>query len=175
MAEYSFQWGEEIVLVTIEAAEAGYSVTVGGVTRLVAATQRRPGELDLVWEDGRRLAARVASAGSQRWVALGASDHAGQAFELTVPPPASQRRRARQPGGHETLEAQMPGIVRRVLVAAGEQVVRGQTLVVLEAMKMEIRLNAPHAGTVTSVEVAEGQPVDRGQRLIGLVGTPFPP
>jgi biotin carboxyl carrier protein len=62
----------------------------------------------------------------------------------------------------------MPGVVRRVLVAAGDEVSRGQVLILLEAMKMEIRVTAPHAGRVERVSVVEGQPVDRGQTLVAL-------
>jgi biotin carboxyl carrier protein len=60
-------------------------------------------------------------------------------------------------------------VVRRVLVAAGDEVERGQVLLLLEAMKMEMRVTAPHAGRVESVAVAEGQAVERGQPLVDLV------
>jgi biotin carboxyl carrier protein len=62
----------------------------------------------------------------------------------------------------------MPGLVRGVLVKAGDSVERGQALVLLEAMKMEIRVSAPHAGKVAKVLVSPGETVDRGQRLIEL-------
>jgi biotin carboxyl carrier protein len=74
-------------------------------------------------------------------------------------------------GAGQPLEAQMPGVVRRVLIAAGEQVSRGQVLILLEAMKMEIHVAAPYAGLVERVAVVEGQPVDRGQMLVALKGT----
>jgi biotin carboxyl carrier protein len=66
------------------------------------------------------------------------------------------------------LEAAMPGLVRRVLVREGDSVERGQALVMLEAMKMEIRVSAPHAGKVVKVLVSPGETVDRGRRLIEL-------
>lgn len=62
----------------------------------------------------------------------------------------------------------MPGLVRSVLVREGDSVEKGQALVLLEAMKMEIRVAAPHAGKVIEVLVAAGETVDRGQRLIEL-------
>ena len=79
-----------------------------------------------------------------------------------------QKRQTTRAGGHEMLEAAMPGLVRGVLVKAGDSVERGQALVLLEAMKMEIRVSAPHAGKVAKVLVAPGETVDRGQRLIEL-------
>ena len=79
-----------------------------------------------------------------------------------------RQRQTTRTGGHETLEAAMPGLVRGVLVKAGDSVERGQALVLLEAMKMEIRVSAPHAGKVAKVLVSPGETVDRGQRLIEL-------
>ncbi len=111
---------------------------------------------------GERYRAQVAAADTQRWVHL----H-GQTAVLTVPQKAGRRRKAT--GAHgETLTAAMPGVIRAVLVREGDTVERGQTLVVLEAMKMEIKLAAPQTGTVTQVTVQTGQSVQRGQLLVAL-------
>jgi propionyl-CoA carboxylase alpha chain len=64
-----------------------------------------------------------------------------------------------------SLTAPMPGAVVRVLVQPGATVVAGQTLVVLEAMKMEHTVTAPAAGVVTQVLVQPGQQVDAGSVL----------
>ncbi|MEW6268914.1 MAG: biotin carboxylase N-terminal domain-containing protein [Thermodesulfobacteriota bacterium] len=65
-----------------------------------------------------------------------------------------------------SLIATMPGIVLRVCVAAGDRVAAGDELVVLEAMKMEHRVLAPHAGTVEAVRVAPGASVTAGDVLV---------
>jgi biotin carboxyl carrier protein len=62
----------------------------------------------------------------------------------------------------------MPGQVRAVLVAAGDAVKAGQTLVVMEAMKMEIRANAPFDGIVAGVRVQVGDVVERDAALVEL-------
>ena len=62
----------------------------------------------------------------------------------------------------------MPGTVLRVDVAPGQAVQAGQTLVVLEAMKMELSVAAPVEGTVRDVHVTAGQLVARGQALVEL-------
>ncbi|MCB9525550.1 MAG: ATP-grasp domain-containing protein [Myxococcales bacterium] len=62
--------------------------------------------------------------------------------------------------------APMPGKVVRVLVAPEQTVAKGQALVILEAMKMEQMLQAPHAGTVTDVRCEEGAQVDAGAVLV---------
>ena len=72
-------------------------------------------------------------------------------------------------GGHEPgLEAPMPGQVRAVAAEAGAAVLKGDTLVVLEAMKMELRVRAPHDGTVARVLCKVGDTVERGQLLVEL-------
>jgi propionyl-CoA carboxylase alpha chain len=62
--------------------------------------------------------------------------------------------------------APMPGGVVRVAVAAGDTVVAGQLLVVLEAMKMEHTVHAASAGAVTEVNVAEGDQVETGRVMV---------
>ena len=58
--------------------------------------------------------------------------------------------------------------VWRLHVAPGDEVERGDLLVMLESMKMEIPVTAPQAGTVGRVLVAEGQSVDDGDPLLEL-------
>ena len=72
-----------------------------------------------------------------------------------------------------SLTAPMPGAVVRVLVEPGATVVAGQTLVVLEAMKMEHTVTAPAAGVVTEVRVQPGQQVDAGS-VLAVVEEPDP-
>lgn len=78
-------------------------------------------------------------------------------------------------GGHgseiadDKLIAPMPGLVKLVRVGAGEAVSKGQPLVVMEAMKMELTLAASREGTVASVHVAEGAQVSEGTVLVTLM------
>jgi biotin carboxyl carrier protein len=62
----------------------------------------------------------------------------------------------------------MPGLVLKVLVKEGEHVRAHQTLMVLEAMKMEHSIEAPHDGVVKSVRVVEGGRVAEGDVLIEM-------
>ncbi|MFA1551977.1 acetyl/propionyl/methylcrotonyl-CoA carboxylase subunit alpha [Actinomadura chokoriensis] len=71
-----------------------------------------------------------------------------------------------------SLLAPMPGTVLRVETEPGADVDEGQTLVVLEAMKMEHRIAAPSAGTVTELNVSAGQQVESGAVLAVIEGTP---
>ena len=69
----------------------------------------------------------------------------------------------------EQVLAEMVANVWKVLVAEGDQVADGDTLVILESMKMEIPVIAEVDGTVTKVAVAEGQVVQEGD-LIAEIG-----
>ena len=60
------------------------------------------------------------------------------------------------------VEAEMVANVWKVLVSPGAAVSEGDTLVILESMKMEIPVEAPQSGTVTEVRVAEGGVVQEG-------------
>ncbi len=78
-------------------------------------------------------------------------------------PKALERARAESGGpGKEIVKTPMQGTIVKVLVADGEAVTPGQTLVVLEAMKMENHVTAHQAGKVTGIDVAEGQTVATG-------------
>ncbi|MBS1894632.1 MAG: ATP-grasp domain-containing protein [Actinobacteria bacterium] len=70
--------------------------------------------------------------------------------------------------GEASLEAPMPGTVVQLRVEPGDTVAAGETLVVLESMKMEISIAAPRDGSVAEVLVAAGDQVDRGAVLIEL-------
>lgn len=68
--------------------------------------------------------------------------------------------------GPEVLVAPMPGLVLRVDAFPGGEVSAGQSLLVLEAMKMENNLKSPVAGIVAEVYVQAGQAVEKGTKLI---------
>ncbi len=70
--------------------------------------------------------------------------------------------------GEATIKAPMPGLIVAVPASEGQVVKKGQTLVVLESMKMENELKAPRDGTVASVKVVPRQNVEQHQPLVIL-------
>ena len=68
-------------------------------------------------------------------------------------------------GAGERVAAPMPGNILSVNVAAGDTVKKGQVLMILEAMKMENEIMAPHDGKVTAVAVTKGAAVESGALL----------
>ena len=71
-------------------------------------------------------------------------------------------------GAGTPINAPLPGVVTKVLVAAGQAVKKGETVVVLEAMKMENNITAECDGSVTGVCVAAGDSVMEGTTLITI-------
>ena len=78
-----------------------------------------------------------------------------------------QRRGVQETGSGE-VHAPMPGLIVEVTVQLDQQVEIGDTLVILESMKMQNELKSPIAGVVRSVQVAAGQPVEKNMLLVEI-------
>jgi len=89
-------------------------------------------------------------------------------FQVLTPVEAVETSEAARTSGASRLSAPIPGKVVAVKVAAGDEVAAGQSLVVLEAMKMENELTAETAGRVTTVHIEPGATVESGELLIEL-------
>lgn len=87
-------------------------------------------------------------------------------------PTAVEKETPAQPSapvaGGETVEAPMPGNIVNVAVKVGDQVKKGQLLVVLEAMKMENEIVAARDGQIVSVKVSKGDAVNPGDVLVQI-------
>lgn len=91
----------------------------------------------------------------------------GRVFRFDVT--SEQQRRAAGAGLHgDQLVAPMPSTVVKVLVEVGQHVQRGDVLIKIEAMKMEMPVRAPHDGTVAAVHCREGELVQAGTRLLDV-------
>lgn len=77
-------------------------------------------------------------------------------------------RSRRRESSEGILASPMPGTVVKVLVAAGDDVAKGDDLVIVEAMKMEIKISAPRDGRVRTVSATAGEPCDGGEILVEL-------
>lgn len=125
-------------------------------SRLVEASGRRV----VVEVDG--LTHTFSSAASGDGVWLGRD---GDAWHVQDHDPVEASLSGAARSGADTLAAPMPGTVTVVKVAVGDEVVAGQSLLVVEAMKMEHVISAPHAGTVTELDVTAGTTVAMDQIL----------
>ena len=139
-----------------------YRITLGDKTVDLEILGTQDGKLDLLI-DGERVTAYVSSDNAKRWVTIN-----GRTTLLT-----KQSGSRKNTGGHHhtagELTAPMPGQIRAVNVSEGDVVTKGQTLMILEAMKMEIRIQSPSDGVVKKLFVKQGETVEREQILIEIV------
>jgi acetyl/propionyl-CoA carboxylase alpha subunit len=125
--------------------------------------------------DGRPSTLTIESLGRGRW----ALAPGGERWEVEVLDERARHIQSlsggadRQPVSR-VLKAPMPGLVLRVHVAPGQQVVAGAGLVVLEAMKMENELKSASSAVVKSVRVKPGEAVEKGQLLVEFEPSPPP-
>ena len=156
----SYQRGDEVIVVRLERDGEVVRIAIADRSYEVRMIHSRAGELTFT-VDGIKHTVFIVDDRATCYVAMD-----GNVFELKKPD--LHRARHRPHHGEGNLTASMPGQVIKLLVDDGDLVQRGQPLLVLEAMKMEIKVAAPHDGRVARVLVKPGQVVDRGQGLIEM-------
>jgi biotin carboxyl carrier protein len=150
--------------ITLDISSNGktFTLTVDDKTIQAEVLHTENGKLDLLI-DGQHTTAYVSSDNAKRWVTVN-----GQTYKLTKSSGPRKGGHAPHAAGALRVTAPMPGQVRAVNVGEGDSVTKGQTLLVLEAMKMEIRVHAPRDGLVRKLSVKQGQTVEREQILIEI-------
>jgi propionyl-CoA carboxylase alpha chain len=153
----AFTHGDDEVEVGYRAERDG-SFTVNG-TSSVRLHRWSAHDID-VEVDGRRSVSRVTRADGRIWVQVPSGTVGfGIIPRFTVPGTEEV---------HGGLVAPMPGVILELRAGPGDRVAAGETLVVMEAMKMEQHISAPEDGTITEVLVALGQQVEKGTALMVL-------
>jgi propionyl-CoA carboxylase alpha chain len=137
--------------------DGSFDVAAGGLAH-VRAWDARAIDLEM---DGQRRNVRVSCAGEHLYVQA----RRGTIDFALVPRFVVSGSIASTEGG---LSAPMPGVVLDVRVAVDQHVLAGETLVVMEAMKMEHIIAAPYSGIVSALLVAQGQQVERDTQLLTL-------
>eukprot|EP00752_Nemacystus_decipiens_P005299 g4807.t1 len=164
-------------------ADGGYDVELEGERFAVRGAELDAGGGMMAIVDGRRYSADATVEG---WGAVGAEgevtlwcrhgalegdDFDRHRYELTVTRPRGLSARGASSSAAEStgrVVSPMPGRVVRVLAEAGQEVDKGQELIILEAMKMEHAVPAPFAGNVGAVSYVVGDLVDEGSTLVTL-------
>jgi biotin carboxyl carrier protein len=158
MAARTFEVRLGKAAVSVEAL-AGGALSIAGTA--IEAGPLGDGQWRVV-ADGRAHRVFVAGTADAPWIW-----HDGVAYRpevIDVERPA----RVRQPDTAGSLSAPMPATVRAIAVATGDRVSRGDTLIVLEAMKMELPLKSPADGVIASVDCQLGDLVQPGVPLVVL-------
>ena len=101
----------------------------------------------------------VAKVGDDWWIHMD-----GRTYVVRMHEPGSSEAESAQGG----MSAPMPGTILEILVKQGQRVREGQTLLVMEVMKMEHRIQAPGAGEVTKLHYSVGDRVDMGATLVEI-------
>ena len=100
----------------------------------------------------------------------------GKTFQIEIPDAAPVAKKKRSGGGKKkksgTVSANIPGKVVTVEVKQGDEVVEGQVILILEAMKMQNEIQAPVTGKVTSVNCEEGQAIEANIPLVIIEPVP---
>lgn len=118
--------------------------------------------------DGKSFESYV-SPGDEDWQVL----LRGHLFQVKVEDEREKRLKAAAggglaEGGEFQLRAPMPGLVVAIPVAEGEEIKKGQVMVILESMKMQNELKAPRDGKVDRIRVKPGESVEQKQTLLSL-------
>ncbi len=154
-----YQYGSETFTIQLELLSDGsYLARIGEREIRFYAQQNLNGQW-LIQHQGKQIPLYTASEDDRRYVQVNGTHYTLEAVD-------TRKRRRGSSGSSGDLTAQMPGQVVDVLVETGATVEKGQTLLILEAMKMEIRVSVPMAGEVKVIHVSAGDVVERGQVLI---------
>ena len=89
------------------------------------------------------------------------------AAQAAAPAPVATPKAAPAAGG-AGIKAPLPGVILDVKVKVGDTVTKGQTIAILEAMKMENNINADREGQVVAINVEKGQSIAEGTDIITL-------
>ena len=161
--QVSEKGGETRLIALRETGDGIYEITIDGHTVHVDAVRSGPTVYSVI-EDGQQFEAMVDEKGAHGFDVL----VAGRIFHLeSLDERTKLLAQSAAPvlTGPQTITAEMPGKVVKVVVPAGESVREGQGVVLVEAMKMENEIPSPIAGVVTEVAVSEGQTVEAGALL----------
>ena len=157
---YRFQSRDQEYEILLETQGYHLLASLDGVEYELEVLDSQPGELSLRFA-GRPVKIYWAEQAGRKWISLD-----GCTYLLEQPLPRGSRRSGESVEG--SVRAPMPAQVRAVYIASGDLVEKGQTLMLLEAMKMEIRVQAPRPGKVTRVLASSGDTVDRDQLLVEI-------
>jgi acetyl-CoA/propionyl-CoA carboxylase biotin carboxyl carrier protein len=159
---WTFEAGDRVARICTQGEVGEVLVSVDGSTPSKARLDSRPDQLVVTYA-GITRAYDVARQGKLRWLAAG-----GDTWRVIEQPTIAATGRARNRDAGGRVLSPMPGTVVSVLVEVGESVVAGQSLVVVEAMKMEHTLVAPSDGSVMLVAARVGSTVAMDQLLVEI-------
>ncbi|WP_428311452.1 acetyl-CoA carboxylase biotin carboxyl carrier protein subunit [Hydrocarboniphaga sp.] len=159
---HAFKLGEAEHNVELSRAPGRYRLHVGDSTIAVNLADTADGRSWLTIAD-RHVEVVVATRGDDVYV-----HYDGEAYQLQYRHPLDRLAASAGGSADDQLRAPMPGSIVAVQVGAGDAVVKGQTLLVMESMKMETLITAPRDGVIDAIAFEKGQTFDRDALLVTL-------
>ena len=159
---HAFKLGDAEHNVELARAREAYRLHVGDARIDVDLKTAPDGRAWLTLGD-RHVEVVIATRGDEVFVHLD-----GEAYALRYEHPLDRLAAKSGGGANDQIRAPMPGSIVNVAVAAGAAVAKGQTLLVMESMKMETTLVAPRDGVVAAVRFEKGQTFERDAVLLDL-------
>jgi biotin carboxyl carrier protein len=149
--------------VEVERYGSGYRVKLGEKSIIIDVVETGRFLRSLRLEDGTQFAFAHHREGTMHQVSLG-----GANIAVEIVDPLALRRKGAddEAGAGGILKALMPGRVVRLLVKTGDVVRRGQSLLILEAMKMENDIQSPVDGVVDEIFINAGDTIEAGGQLL---------
>jgi acetyl/propionyl-CoA carboxylase alpha subunit len=157
---HSFKLNDDIHICWLSRSAGQYLLDIDGAGRAVAIEPDGSGGYRLI-VDGTATDALIAVDGNTIHVHLD-----GRHFDLRFLEPVELHAGDSGASAEDVATAPMPGVVVTVHAAAGARVVRGETLMVIESMKLETAIKAWRDGTVETIHVPEGRTFERSAALV---------
>ncbi len=167
-SQYIAEWKGRVLTVEGEPKQGIWQLTIDGEAVEVDAAMVRPGTWSILW-DGHSSTVDIERTSKGFTVAWKENVTAILISPLAHAMASQSQTKAGGAKG-QTIEAPIAGKVVKVSVNCGDSVTVGQTVLVLEAMKMENEIQAEAEGTVSQLLVAEQQSVEMGQTLAVIEG-----
>ena len=152
MEDFKFKIaGKNYTTKVVEEEGGSLLVTVNGKTYQVELPGRTPAPKPVIRPAGGVAAAPVAAPAPK-----------------AAPAPAAAPAPKAAPAGANAVTAPLPGTITQILVKVGQQIKAGDTVVMMEAMKMENSITAEYDGTVKAILVQQGAQVQSGEALVEM-------
>lgn len=159
---HAFKLGDADYNLELSRAGSGYRLHLGDRVIPIDIKTGADGHAWLI-VDGETTEVVIAASGDDVFVHLD-----GEAYQLRYEHPLERLAHQAHGGAADGVRAPMPGSLVSVQIKTGDAVTKGQTLLVMESMKMETTILAPRDGVVHAVHFDKGQTFDRDALLLTL-------
>jgi acetyl/propionyl-CoA carboxylase alpha subunit len=160
---HAFSFNGDDHLLTLSRTTTAYCLHLGDEVYAIDLRNHQDDTATLVIGE-QSLEVVIATQGDEVFVHLD-----GEVYQLRYRHPLERLAASQAGNSEDAIRAPMPGSLVVVAVQAGDAVVRGQLLLVMESMKMETTINAPRDGVVHAITYEKGQTFDRDAMLISLL------